>query len=154
MGKNSGQIAGVRMIITPQGRGPHWPPDYRAYAVELQRQYDARKISKAEVELLLQERYPQQPVPEERTRREWAHEKYRDLPEQRRQFFNPQELGYALNSQPAGYALQGIQGQSLSPVLPGEVITHPLARELVNWMVYFTVLSMLAATARMVISSL
>lgn len=62
--KNCGKIAGGNMIFTPQGRGPHWPPEYIAYAVELQRQYDARLINVAEVESRLQARYPDKPAPD------------------------------------------------------------------------------------------
>jgi hypothetical protein len=73
----------AEMVLTPLGRKAHWQPEYIAYTVELQQQYDDGLISLAEVELRLQERFPLEPLPDERTRRRWAHEKYADLPERR-----------------------------------------------------------------------
>ena len=142
------------MILSALGRKAHWPADYISYAVELHKRYDAGTITKEEAECRLAERFPGYDLPDERTWRRWAHEKYPDLPEWRRQFLSPQEVGCGLNSQPARYALQGIQGQFLQPVLPAEVTFSPLVLELMNWMVFCIMLGMWVAMARMVISSL
>ena len=82
------------MVIRPcEPRGSSWSADYRAYAVELYRQFEAGRITKEEMQLLLANRYPRPDLPDERTLRRWAHEKYRDLPEKRREFFETQAIG-------------------------------------------------------------
>jgi len=146
------------MVLTPLGRKPHWPADYISYTVELQSQYDDGLISKAEVELRLQARYPQEPVPDERTRRRWAHEKYSDLPERRRQFLGPQGLDWVPNYAPVTASLQGIQ-RPVSWLVPPQVTPvqngfSPVALDLINWMVACMMVAISAAMARMVISSL
>jgi hypothetical protein len=73
-------------------RGSEWPAEYRSYAVEFHRQFEAGIISKAEVQIRLEDRYPSCEVPDEQTLRRWAHEKYRDLPEQREQLLRGQGL--------------------------------------------------------------
>ncbi len=71
-------------------RGSEWPAEYRLYAVELHRQFEAGIISKAEVQIRLADRYPSYEIPDERTLRRWAHERYPDLPEQREQLLRGQ----------------------------------------------------------------
>lgn len=73
-------------------RGSFWTADYRSYAIELYRQFEAKIITIEEVQLQLQNRYSNHDVPDPRTLRRWAHEKYPDLPERRRKFFEAQAI--------------------------------------------------------------
>ena len=73
-------------------RGSEWPADYRSDAVELYRWVEAGVITRAELQCQLLEKYPDKDVPDWRTLRRWAREKYRDLPEQREQLLGPQAI--------------------------------------------------------------
>jgi hypothetical protein len=149
------------MIFTPQGRGAHWPADYRSYAVELHEQYDAGIITKGEAQCRLAERFPGYELPDERTWRRWAHEKYSNLPGQRQQFFNPQELYGAPVYQPVAYSSYGNQdvvrppvSWVTQPVWPAQVTDYRSAWALMDLLVFSTLLGMWTAMVRMVNSSL
>ena len=71
-------------------RGSEWPAEYRSYAVELHRKFEAGKISIAEMQICLADKYPGYEIPHERTLRRWAREKYPNLPEQREQLLRGQ----------------------------------------------------------------
>jgi hypothetical protein len=148
----------AEMVLTSLGRKAHWQPEYIAYTVELQQQYDDGLISLAEVELRLQERFPLEPVPDERTRRRWAHEKYADLPERRRQVLGPQEL----SSIPQYASAIAAPQPALTPIswlLPGQAIPvqnglTPVTMDLVNCMAVCAIAIMCGAISRLVITSL
>jgi hypothetical protein len=150
------------MAFAPLGRGPHWPPDYRSYAVELYRQKDAGVVTAAEAECRLANKFPNYELPDERTWRRWAREKYPDLPEQRRQFFTPQEVDGEFDYQPIAsgcYEVQGSFAPSVSwvatqPVLPTQVNFYQSMQALMEWLVFDIILGMWTAMVRMVNSSL
>lgn len=145
------------MVLLPQGLLPHWPADYRSDAVELYRKYEAGVITKAEIETQLLERYPKFDIPHERTLRRWAREKYRDLPEQRRQFLRPQELDREPNHVPVAGGLQGVQRAPIFCVAPQQVTpvrsSFLETSQLWNCMVACVVVAMCAALSRTVITS-
>lgn len=146
------------MFFTPQGREAHWPADYRSYAVELHEQYDAGIITKGEAQCRLAERFPDYDLPDERTWRRWAHEKYSNLPGQRQRFFNPQELEWEPTYQPVAHGVQGAVMPPVSlvtqPVLPVQVTAYRSAWALMDLLVFSTLLGMWTAMVRMVHSSL
>jgi hypothetical protein len=146
------------MVLVPQGLLPHWPADYRSDAVERYRKYETGVISKAEMETQLAEKYPRYDTPHERTLRRWAHEKYSDLPERRRQFLGPQGLDWMPNYASVTASFQGAQTpvswlvpQQVAPVQNG---FSPMALDLINWMVVCMLLTLVAAAGRMVLSFL
>jgi hypothetical protein len=146
------------MVLVPQGLPPHWPADYRSDAVERYRNYETGVISKAEMETQLTEKYPRYDTPHERTLRRWAHEKYRDLPERRRQFLGPQGLDRMPNYASVTVSFQGAQ-TPVSWLVPQQVAPvqnefSPMASDLINWMVVCMLLTLVAAAGRMVLSSL
>lgn len=73
-------------------RGSEWPADYISDLVELYRQLEAGTITIEELECQLSGKYPGEDLPDRRTMRRWAHEKYRDLPERRQQLMGPQAI--------------------------------------------------------------
>jgi len=146
------------MFFTPQGRGAHWPADYRSYAVALHERYDAGIITQGEDECRLAERFPDYQLPDERTWRRWAHEKYSNLPGQRQRFFNPQELNWEPEYQPVAYGSYGIQ-DAVRP--QASWVTQPVLTAdyrstwaLMDLLVFSTLLGMWTAMVRMVHSSL
>ena len=81
------------MVTRPcSAKGSSWPADYRSDAVELYRKFKAGTITIKEVELQLQNKYPNLDVPHKRTLRCWANVRYCDLPERRHEFFKPQAI--------------------------------------------------------------
>jgi hypothetical protein len=140
------------MVIIPQGRQAHWPADYRAYAVELHQQYDAGIITKQEAQVRLAERFPGYELPDERTWRRWAHERYSDLPERRRQFLGPQGLDWVPTYSSAPASFPGVQ---TSPqVIPVQSVLSSVAIDLINWMAACFMVAIGGAMIRKVLSSL
>jgi hypothetical protein len=78
------------MVRACSPQGSEWPAEYRSYAVELHRRFQAGIISIGEMQTRLASKYPGYDIPSERTLRRWAREKYRDLPEQREQLLRGQ----------------------------------------------------------------
>lgn len=115
-------------------RGSEWPAEYRSYAVELHRQFQAGVIGIAELQCRLSEKYPEKDLPNERTMRRWAHEKYSDLPEQRAQFLKAQGV------RPDSFEQQVLavpQVYRLSPVLIPEPSMTSRISALLNPMMQF-----------------
>ena len=120
------------MVIRPcEPRGSSWPADYRSYAVELHRKIEAGTITKQEAQLRLANRYPRYDLPDERTWRRWAHEKYRDLPEQRSQFFSaqaadPEHIRHQVLVTPSVYPLLPVHIRAPSMVFQIEELFRPM----------------------------
>jgi len=155
------------MVFRPcSPRGSEWPPDYRACAVELHREFEAGVITKQEAQIRLADKFPDYELPDERTWRRWAREKYSDLPERRRQFFNPQEADWGLR-QPEFQSSAGSLNRAQMPVFPPppppSVTLQPIPavqswavgfEALTGWLVFCIMLGMWAAMTRLVILSL
>jgi hypothetical protein len=153
------------MVFRPcSPRGSEWPSDYRAYAVELHREFEAGVITKQEAQLRLADKFPDYDLPDDRTWRRWAREKYSDLPERRRQFFNPQEADWGFR-QPALQPSAGSLNRTQMPVFPlaPSVTLQPIPavqnwavgfEALTGWLIFCIVVGMWASMTRLVITSL
>ena len=90
-------------------------------------------ISKGEMETQLAKKYPQYDISHERTLRRWAHQKCRELPEQRHKLLGPQQLDWEPSYVPVASSFQGMEGvpmavlQQVPPVMSSSL---PVASEL------------------------
>lgn len=145
------------MVLLPQGLLPHWPADYRSDAVELYRKYEAGVITKAEMELRLGAKYPGYDIPDKRTLRRWAHEKYRDLPERRRRFLKAQAVDERCVQQhvlAAPLLYSSLPHWTPAPSMPSQIKIEELFQPVINFAVALTMMRLAVSVGNYVGKSL
>lgn len=110
-------------------------------------------ITRQEMQIRLGDKFPDYELPDERTLRRWAHEKYCDLPERRNQYLNPQEMDWEPRRHPV-YNFQEIRGPFPQPIWPTQVNYNRQTWALMDCMIFFVMLGIFAEMVQMVRSSL
>lgn len=134
-------------------RGSEWPAEYRSYAVELHRQFEAGIISIAELQCRLSEKYPEKDLPHQRTLRWWAYKRYPDLLEQREQFLRGQGVEASRVQSTVSATPQPLRtGPVEMPRAPAASRISELVRVVMPFVVISTMLWLVAFMTRQVVT--